>query len=51
LIGAGAGWPTTVYFDPDGNAVFIRQGGYTDAAARETDIREHALGLPRASPR
>jgi cytochrome c biogenesis protein CcmG, thiol:disulfide interchange protein DsbE len=45
-IGAGTGWPTTVYFDADGKAVFIRQGGYTDAATLEADIHEHALGLP-----
>ena len=50
-IGAGTGWPTTVFIDPDGNAVFIRKGGYTDAAALEADIRAHALGLPRASQR
>jgi cytochrome c biogenesis protein CcmG, thiol:disulfide interchange protein DsbE len=49
-IGAGTGWPTTVFFDADHNAVLIRQGGYTDAAALEADIREHALGLPRADP-
>jgi thiol-disulfide isomerase/thioredoxin len=49
-IGAGTGWPTTVFFDADGNAVLIRQGSYTDAAALEADIREHALGLPRAGP-
>jgi thiol-disulfide isomerase/thioredoxin len=49
-IGAGTGWPTTVFFDADGNAVLIRQGGYTDAATLEADIREHALGLPRAGP-
>lgn len=34
-IGAGRGWPTTVFFDADGNAVFIRRGGITDAAALE----------------
>lgn len=49
-IGAGTGWPTTIFFDADGNAVFIRRGGYIDAAAVEADIREHALGLARPSP-
>ena len=44
-IGAGIGWPTTLFFDADGTRVFIRQGGYRDAAALEADIREHALGL------
>jgi thiol-disulfide isomerase/thioredoxin len=43
-IGAGASWPTTVFFDAGGTAVFIRQGGYVDAAALEADIRRHALG-------
>jgi cytochrome c biogenesis protein CcmG, thiol:disulfide interchange protein DsbE len=43
-IGAGASWPTTVFFDASGTAVFIRQGGYADAAALEADIRQHALG-------
>lgn len=43
-IGAGASWPTTVFFDASGTAVFIRQGGYVDAAALEADIRQHALG-------
>jgi thiol-disulfide isomerase/thioredoxin len=49
-IGAGTGWPTTVFFDAEGNAVFIRRGGYTDASALEADIREHALGLPGPTP-
>ena len=43
-IGAGASWPTTVFFDAGGSAVFIRRGGYVDAAALEADIRQHALG-------
>jgi cytochrome c biogenesis protein CcmG/thiol:disulfide interchange protein DsbE len=43
-IGAGVSWPTTVFFDAEGTAVFIRQGGYADAAALEADIRQHALG-------
>jgi cytochrome c biogenesis protein CcmG, thiol:disulfide interchange protein DsbE len=49
-IGAGIGWPTTIFFDANGKAVFIHQGGYVDAAALEADIREHALGLARPSP-
>jgi thiol-disulfide isomerase/thioredoxin len=43
-IGAGASWPTTVFLDAGGSAVFIRQGGYVDAAALEADIGQHALG-------
>jgi cytochrome c biogenesis protein CcmG, thiol:disulfide interchange protein DsbE len=50
-IGAGTGWPTTIFFDAGGNVVFIRQGGYTDAAALEADVREHALGIPRPGSR
>jgi cytochrome c biogenesis protein CcmG/thiol:disulfide interchange protein DsbE len=45
-IGAGTSWPTTVFFDANGNVVFIRQGGYRDVATLEADIREHALELP-----
>jgi thiol-disulfide isomerase/thioredoxin len=44
-IGAGASWPTTVFFDADGTAVFIRRGAYADAAALEADIRQYALGI------
>jgi thiol-disulfide isomerase/thioredoxin len=44
-IGAGASWPTTVFFDASGAAVLIRQGGYVDAAALEADIRRYALGI------
>jgi thiol-disulfide isomerase/thioredoxin len=44
-IGAGASWPTTVFFNADGAAVFIRQGGYVDAAALEADVRRYALGI------
>lgn len=43
-IGAGVGWPTTVFVDRSGEVVFIRRGGYADATALETDIRAHALG-------
>ena len=44
-IGAGVSWPTTVFFDAGGDAVFVRQGGYATEAALEADIRQHALGL------
>jgi cytochrome c biogenesis protein CcmG/thiol:disulfide interchange protein DsbE len=44
-IGAGASWPTTVFFDASGAPVLIRQGGYVDAAALEADIRRYALGI------
>jgi cytochrome c biogenesis protein CcmG, thiol:disulfide interchange protein DsbE len=45
-IGAGASWPTTVFFDARGDAVLIKQGGYTDAGQLEADIRGYALGQP-----
>lgn len=44
-IGAGASWPTTVFFTAGGTAVLVRQGGYGDAAALEADIRRYALGI------
>lgn len=43
-IGAGASWPTTVFFDARGDAVLIKQGGYADARQLEADIRRYALG-------
>jgi thiol-disulfide isomerase/thioredoxin len=43
-IGAGASWPTTVFFDARGDAVLIKQGGYADVQQLEADIRRYALG-------
>ena len=43
-IGAGVSWPTTVFFDAGGDAVFVRQGGYATADALEADIRRYVLG-------
>jgi cytochrome c biogenesis protein CcmG/thiol:disulfide interchange protein DsbE len=44
-IGAGASWPTTVFYNAEGTPVLIRQGGYVDVGALEAEIRRHALGL------
>jgi cytochrome c biogenesis protein CcmG/thiol:disulfide interchange protein DsbE len=43
-IGAGQGWPTTVYFNRRGERTFVRQGGYTTAETLRADIERYALG-------
>lgn len=43
-IGAGYGWPTTVYYDRAGRRTYVRQGGYTSEASLEADLRRYALG-------
>ncbi len=42
-IGAGQGWPTTIFYDADGNATYIRQGGYATLDSLDADIQQHAL--------
>ncbi len=42
-IGAGQGWPTTVFFDARGKRRFVRQGGYTSAESLDADVRTYAL--------
>ena len=42
-LGAGTLYPTTVFIDAKGNRT-THQGGYTDDAALERDIRRYALG-------
>lgn len=42
-IGAGRGWPTTVFFDARGRRTFVRQGIYTSAAQLDADVRAYAL--------
>ena len=42
-IGAGRGWPTTVFFDAHGKRTFVRQGAYTSAASLDADVRTYAL--------
>lgn len=43
-IGAGHGWPTTVFYDRNGDQTYVRQGGYTTEASLEADLRRYALG-------
>lgn len=40
---AGAFFPTTVFLDAHGKLAYLHQGGYSSAAALETDIRRYAL--------
>jgi thiol-disulfide isomerase/thioredoxin len=42
-VGAGTSWPTTIFYDADGDVRFVRIGGYADADALDADIRAHAL--------
>jgi len=42
-VGAGLGWPTTIFYDAKGKRRFVRQGGYTSQGSLDTDIRAYAL--------
>lgn len=42
-IGGGQGWPTTIFYDRNGELTYLRQGGYTSAAALLDDIKLYAL--------
>jgi cytochrome c biogenesis protein CcmG, thiol:disulfide interchange protein DsbE len=42
-IGAGRSWPTTVFFDPNGQVVNVHIGAYPTAALLRTDIQRYAL--------
>ena len=42
-VGAGVGWPTTIFYDAVGHRQFVRQGGYASAAVLDTDIRTYAI--------
>jgi cytochrome c biogenesis protein CcmG, thiol:disulfide interchange protein DsbE len=43
-IRAPANYPITVFFDRKGKIAFVHQGGYSDDAKLEEDIRRYALG-------
>lgn len=43
-LGAGRAWPTTVFYDAQGEQVHIRPGAYATAELLEADIRRFALG-------
>lgn len=38
-VGAGLGWPTTIFYDAKGKRRFVRQGGYTSQGSLDSDIR------------
>ncbi|MGD9734060.1 MAG: TlpA family protein disulfide reductase [Solirubrobacterales bacterium] len=42
-IGGGQGWPTTVYFDRNGQRTYVRPGGYATLAQLRGDIERYAL--------
>jgi thiol-disulfide isomerase/thioredoxin len=42
-IGAGHSWPTTVYYDADGNVTFVRQGSYASLESLDADLQQYAL--------
>ncbi|MBS1885697.1 MAG: TlpA family protein disulfide reductase [Actinobacteria bacterium] len=42
-LGAGAGWPTTIYFDRHGERTYVREGGYVTLAQLRGDIERYAL--------
>jgi cytochrome c biogenesis protein CcmG/thiol:disulfide interchange protein DsbE len=44
-IGAGGGYPTTVYYNAEGQT-YVHQGPYTSQARLDADIRRYALGQP-----
>lgn len=42
-IGAGSGWPTTVFYDRQGRRTHVREGGYVTVATLRADIERYAL--------
>ncbi len=42
-VGAGLGWPTTIFYDAKGKRRLVRQGGYTSQGSLDADIRAYAL--------
>lgn len=42
-IGAGQGWPTTIFFDRRGRRTYVREGGYVTAATLRADVERYAL--------
>ena len=43
-FGGGRAWPTTAFYDAEGELAFTHQGVYEDEEALERDIRRYALG-------
>lgn len=42
-IGGGQGWPTTVFYNADGQRTYLRPGGYVTVESLDNDIRAYAL--------
>jgi hypothetical protein len=42
--GGGQAWPTTMFFDRDGELANVKLGAYATAELLEQDIRRWALG-------
>ena len=42
-IGGGQGWPTTMFYNADGQRTFVRPGGYTTIESLDDDIQQYAL--------
>jgi cytochrome c biogenesis protein CcmG/thiol:disulfide interchange protein DsbE len=45
-LGAGGGYPTTVFYDASGRQTFVHQGLYSDQGRLDADIAHFALGQP-----
>jgi cytochrome c biogenesis protein CcmG, thiol:disulfide interchange protein DsbE len=44
LIKATLGFPSTAFYSPSGELVYTKQGGYSEQADLEADIRRYAVG-------
>lgn len=42
-IGGGQGWPTTMFYNAEGQRTFIRPGGYTTAESLDDDVLQYAI--------
>ena len=42
-IGGGQSWPTTMFYNAEGERTFVKPGGYTTAQSLDDDIRLYAL--------
>jgi cytochrome c biogenesis protein CcmG, thiol:disulfide interchange protein DsbE len=47
LLGSERNFPTTTFYDPRGELVYTKPGGYASEAALEDDIREYAIAGAR----
>ncbi len=41
---AGAGWPTTIFYDAQGRQTYAHQGAYASVAELRADIAKYARG-------